>query len=189
MVSSITLSALKPRDGPRCKVSLNTSWANYRVEALAVLKQACGPAKAAAHRGQKRAPGEPDIVHPLVVAALLHEFQMGCDTLAAASVHDVVEDTPVTPRQIDEVLSSSISALVSGMTGVAIINELQSEEWVGFYHRKQGDALLKRLFAIADDLRVVLIKLADRLYNVHTLHHLTDDKRQRIAGIGRTPCV
>ena len=166
--------------GPECAAWLNGLRGDYSPDGIDVLERACSLAESA-HQGQKRASGEPYIAHPLAVAELLRGLNMDHETLTAAILHDVVEDTDVTLEQIGEAFGEPIRALVDGVTRMDVINEFQSEEWDGHYHRKQVEALRKLLLAMVDDVRVVLIKLADRLHNMRTLHHLGEEKRQRIS--------
>jgi len=168
------------RLGPECEAWLGRLAASRAPAELAVLRRACEVAENA-HRGQKRASGEPYIAHPLAVAELLHELDMDHETLAAAILHDVVEDTGVTLAQIEAEFGPAVAALVDGVTKMDAIDEFQGESAVKSHDRKQLADLRKLLVAVVEDVRVVLIKLADRLHNMRTLHHLPEPKRRRIA--------
>ncbi|HEX7174039.1 MAG TPA: bifunctional (p)ppGpp synthetase/guanosine-3',5'-bis(diphosphate) 3'-pyrophosphohydrolase [Pyrinomonadaceae bacterium] len=126
------------------------------------------------HRGQKRASGEPYLVHPLEVANILAEMRLDETSVATGLLHDVVEDTLVESDVIREQFGDEIAHLVDGLTKIAQISSLSREE-------QQAENVRKMLLAMVDDVRVVLIKLADRLHNMRTLHHLRPDKRKRIA--------
>jgi guanosine-3',5'-bis(diphosphate) 3'-pyrophosphohydrolase len=127
-----------------------------------------------AHGQQKRASGDPYFSHPLEVAAILTEFKLDDATIVAAMLHDTIEDTSVTREQLDEVFGVEIGGLVDGLTK---LNKLD------FASRNavQAENFRKLLLAIADDARVLLIKLADRLHNMRTLHFVAPAKRARIA--------
>ena len=115
-----------------------------------------------AHGEQKRASGDPYISHPLEVAAILTELKLDDATIAAALLHDTIEDTDATRAEIDRVFGHEIGRLVEGLTKLKRL-ELVSKE------AKQAENLRKLLLAVADDVRVLLIKLADRLHNMRTL--------------------
>jgi len=127
-----------------------------------------------AHSGQMRLSGEPYISHPLAVASLLAEMRLDQDALAAALLHDVVEDTSITSEQIREEFGETVEKLVAGVTKLGRI-KLHSQAQV------QAENIRKMLIAMAEDLRVVLIKLADRLHNMRTIGALPEDRRRRIA--------
>ncbi|MDH3316768.1 MAG: GTP diphosphokinase [Gammaproteobacteria bacterium] len=134
-----------------------------------------------AHRGQKRASGEPYIGHPVAVAAILHELKLDHETITAALLHDVVEDTDIGLERIREDFGPSVARLVDGVTKMDAIDEYTETALGTPDERRQVDRLKKLLLAIANDVRVVLIKLADRLHNMRTLHHLPEASRRRIA--------
>ncbi len=134
-----------------------------------------------AHRGQKRASGEPYIGHPVAVAAILHDLKLDHETIAAALLHDVVEDTDIGLERIREDFGPSVASLVGGVTKMDAIDEYTETVLGTSDERRQVDRLKKLLLAIANDVRVVLIKLADRLHNMRTLHHLPEASRRRIA--------
>jgi GTP diphosphokinase / guanosine-3',5'-bis(diphosphate) 3'-diphosphatase len=127
-----------------------------------------------AHGEQKRASGDPYFTHPLEVAAILTDLKLDDATIAAALLHDTIEDTEATRAEIDQVFGDDIGHLVEGLTKLARL-ELVSRE------AKQAENLRKLLLAIAEDVRVLLIKLADRLHNMRTLAHMPPEARRRIA--------
>jgi RelA/SpoT family (p)ppGpp synthetase len=127
-----------------------------------------------AHGGQKRASGDPYISHPLEVASILTDLKLDDATIAAALLHDTIEDTDATRAEIDRVFGHEIGLLVEGLTKLKRL-ELVSKE------AKQAENLRKLLLAIADDVRVLLIKLADRLHNMRTLSHQPPEARRRTA--------
>jgi len=127
-----------------------------------------------AHGEQKRASGDPYISHPLEVAAILTDLKLDDATIAAALLHDTIEDTDATRAEIDRVFGHEIGLLVEGLTKLKRL-ELVSKE------AKQGENLRKLLLAIADDVRVLLIKFADRLHNMRTLAHRPPEARRRTA--------
>lgn len=126
------------------------------------------------HAGQTRASGEPYINHPLNVAAILAELQLDDKTIAAAIMHDVVEDTIFTLDEIEDMFDSEIALLIDGVTKIGQIAFKTKEQ-------QKIEAYRKLIIATAKDLRVILIKLADRLHNMRTLKFMRDDKRRRIA--------
>jgi GTP pyrophosphokinase len=134
-----------------------------------------------AHRGQRRASGEPYIGHPVAVAAILHELRLDHQTVAAALLHDVVEDTDIDLKRIREDFGPAVATLVDGVTKMDAIDEYTETVLGTSDERRQVDRLKKLLLAMASDVRVVLIKLADRLHNMRTLHHLPGASRRRIA--------
>lgn len=127
-----------------------------------------------AHGEQKRASGDPYFSHPLEVAAILTDLKLDDATIAAALLHDTIEDTPTTRAEIDQIFGPDIGHLVEGLTKLKKLDLVSREA-------KQAENLRKLLLAIADDVRVLLIKLADRLHNMRTLHHMPPDGRRRIA--------
>ncbi|MBL4646411.1 MAG: bifunctional (p)ppGpp synthetase/guanosine-3',5'-bis(diphosphate) 3'-pyrophosphohydrolase [Rhizobiales bacterium] len=130
------------------------------------------------HGQQKRASGDPYFSHPLEVAAILTELHMDDATIAVALLHDTIEDTDATRAEIDGLFGPEIGQLVDGLTKIALLN-LDSRQEVS-KKAKQAENLRKLLLAISDDVRVLLVKLADRLHNMRTLGHMADDKRKRI---------
>ncbi len=127
-----------------------------------------------AHTGQYRDTGDSFISHPLGVAQILADLHLDVPTIAAALLHDVVEDTPVRNVQIRATFGDEIYALVEGVTKLSKVDFKSEEE-------KQAENLRKMLLAMAKDIRVVLIKLADRLHNMRTLNGLTEDRQKIIA--------
>lgn len=126
------------------------------------------------HEGQFRASGEPYIVHPIAVADLLRDIGASASVIAAGFLHDVVEDTDATPEQLEGFFGSEVRELVEGVTKLGGINFSNRTE-------AQAENLRKMFLAMASDIRVVLVKLADRLHNMRTLSSLQSDKQQRIA--------
>jgi len=134
-----------------------------------------------AHRDQQRASGEPYYSHVLAVAEILKGLNLDYETLAAAMLHDVVEDTDVTLDDVSAEFGPVIAHLVDGVTKIERIGEFQQLEQEGNQGHAQAESLRKLLLAMADDVRVVLIKLADRLHNMRTLQHLDSERQRRIA--------
>src|SRR5581483_9453067 len=126
------------------------------------------------HDGQTRASGEPYLVHPLEVALVLAEMKMDPVAVAAGLLHDSVEDTSVTIQDISKEFGEQVAHIVEGVTKISKIDFATREE-------QQAENLRKMMLAMVDDIRVVLIKLADRLHNMRTLEHLPPDRQQKIA--------
>jgi len=126
------------------------------------------------HKGQFRASGDPYIVHPVAVADLLREIGASPTVIAAGFLHDAVEDTELTADHLKELFGSEVSRLVEGVTKLGGIHFTNRTE-------AQAENLRKMFLAMASDIRVVLVKLADRLHNMRTLDSLNSDKQQRIA--------
>jgi len=129
---------------------------------------------AAAHQGQQRDSGEPYIDHPLGVAMLLAEQEMDLDTIVAGLLHDVIEDTDVSQKEIEREFGPLVALLVDGVTKLGKIPTLSKEE-------RQAESLRKMLLAMAKDLRVIIIKLADRLHNMRTLKALPPERQHKIS--------
>ena len=126
------------------------------------------------HKGQIRHSGEPYLVHPLEVADFLADMKLDVAAVAAGLLHDVVEDTLTTPERIEELFGREIAHIVEGVTKLGAIPFSSSEE-------RQAENFRKMLLAMVDDIRVILVKLADRLHNMRTLHHLPEERRIKIA--------
>jgi len=126
------------------------------------------------HEGQSRASGEPYLVHPLEVALVLSEMKMDPVAVAAGLLHDSVEDTSVTIVDIRKEFGEQVAHIVEGVTKISKIDFATREE-------QQAENLRKMMLAMVDDIRVVLIKLADRLHNMRTLEHLPEERRHKIA--------
>ncbi len=126
------------------------------------------------HRGQVRHSGEPYLIHPLAVADFLADMKLDVVAVAAGLLHDVVEDTLTTIERIREVFGPEVAHVVEGVTKISAIQFLSSEE-------RQAENFRKMLLAMVDDIRVILVKLADRLHNMRTLSHLSEDRRVKIA--------
>jgi GTP diphosphokinase / guanosine-3',5'-bis(diphosphate) 3'-diphosphatase len=127
-----------------------------------------------AHGSQKRASGDPYFAHPLEVAAILTDLKLDDATIAAAVLHDTIEDTEATKEEIDRLFGEEIGALVEGLTKIRKLDLVSKKA-------AQAENLRKLLIAIASDVRVLLVKLADRLHNMRTLHYVPPAKRARIA--------
>ena len=128
-----------------------------------------------AHGSQKRASGDPYFSHPIEVAGILTDLQLDDETIATAILHDTIEDTVATPEQIEKSFGASVARLVDGVTKLSKI-EAQTE------NERAAENLRKFLLAMSSDIRVLLVKLADRLHNMRTLHHIaSEQKRRRIA--------
>ncbi len=128
-----------------------------------------------AHGAQVRASGDPYFSHPIEVAGILTDLKLDDETIVTAILHDTIEDTVATPDQIEKLFGASVARLVDGVTKLSKI-EAQSE------NERAAENLRKFLLALSDDIRVLLVKLADRLHNMRTLHHIkNEDKRRRIA--------
>src|SRR3569832_237878 len=126
------------------------------------------------HKGQVRHSGEPYLVHPLEVADLLADMKLDVVAIAAGLLHDIVEDTQTPIERIKELFGADIAHVVEGVTKLGAIPFSSSEE-------RQAENFRKMLLAMVDDIRVILVKLADRLHNMRTLHHLPEERRIKIA--------
>ena len=127
-----------------------------------------------AHEGQKRLSGEDYIIHPLNVAVILANLQMDDETICSALLHDVIEDTKYTYEDVSREFSPAIAELVDGVTKLGKVQYTTKEE-------EEAENLRKMLLAMAKDIRVVIIKLADRLHNMRTLKYQTEDRKLAIA--------
>src|SRR5215468_10978141 len=126
------------------------------------------------HKGQTRASGEPYLIHPLEVAAILADMRMDPACVAVGLLHDVLEDTLTDPDRIKEYFGTDVLHIVEGVTKISKIPFSTTEE-------RQAENYRKMLLAMVDDVRVILVKLADRLHNMRTLQHLPEERRVRIA--------
>ena len=126
------------------------------------------------HGSQKRASGDPYFAHPLEVAAILTDLKLDDATIAVALLHDTIEDTDATRAEIDQLFGQEIGAIVDGLTKIERLNLVTREE-------AQAENLRKLLLAISADVRVLLVKLADRLHNMRTIGDLSPERRKRIA--------
>jgi guanosine-3',5'-bis(diphosphate) 3'-pyrophosphohydrolase len=128
-----------------------------------------------AHGTQLRASGDPYFSHPIEVAGLLTDLKLDDETIATAILHDTIEDTLATPEQIEKLFGANVARLVDGVTKLSRIEALTENE-------RAAENLRKFLLAMSDDIRVLLVKLADRLHNMRTLHFIkNEEKRRRIA--------
>ncbi len=126
------------------------------------------------HEGQTRKSGEPYIAHPIAVASLLRSLGGDSVTIAAGFLHDVVEDTEVTPAEIEEMFGKQVRLLVEGVTKLSKFNFSSTTE-------RQAENFRRMFLAMATDIRVIVVKLADRLHNMRTLDHLKPEKQRRIS--------
>jgi GTP pyrophosphokinase len=159
--------------GERFEALLKQIQANRPTEDIALIRKSwefC----VSHHEGQKRASGEPYIVHPLEVAEVLAEMKLDSTAIAAALLHDAVEDTPATSEEIAERFGDQVAHIVEGVTKIDKIQFANRED-------RQAENVRKMLLAMVSDVRVVLIKLADRLHNMRTLQHLKPDRQESIA--------
>src|SRR5262245_4492062 len=126
------------------------------------------------HRDQVRRSGEPYLIHPLAVAEFLVELRLDAVAIAAGLLHDVVEDTLTSIERIQELFGPEVAHVVEGVTKISAIPFSSTEE-------RQAENFRKMLLAMVDDIRVILVKLADRVHNMRTLNHLPDERRMRVA--------
>ena len=126
------------------------------------------------HKGQIRHSGEPYLVHPMEVADILADMKLDAVCIAAGLLHDVVEDTLTTPQRIRDTFGEDVAHIVEGVTKIGAIPFSSTEE-------RQAENFRKMLLAMVDDIRVILVKLADRLHNMRTLTVMHAKKRERIA--------
>ncbi|MEM8973820.1 MAG: HD domain-containing protein, partial [Pseudomonadota bacterium] len=127
-----------------------------------------------AHANQRRASGDPYFAHPLEVAAILTDLRLDDETIATALLHDVIEDTETTRSEIDRLFGPDIGALVDGLTKIKKLDLVTKKA-------EQAENFRKLLIAISSDIRVLLVKLADRLHNMRTLEYVKPEKRIRIS--------
>jgi GTP pyrophosphokinase len=129
---------------------------------------------AQSHKGQVRLSGEPYLSHPLEVANILADMKLDPTTLTSALLHDVLEDTDVTAFDIKKVFGKEVAHLVEGVTKIGLVEESSPET-------RRAETIRKIILAMTDDLRVIFIKLADRIHNLKTLKYLSDKKQRQIA--------
>ncbi|MFW6346442.1 MAG: bifunctional GTP diphosphokinase/guanosine-3',5'-bis pyrophosphate 3'-pyrophosphohydrolase [Halomonas sp.] len=129
---------------------------------------------AAAHEGQRRRSGEPYITHPIAVARILAEMRLDAEAVMAALLHDVIEDTPTAKERLAERFGEQVAELVDGVSKLGAIHFQSKAE-------AQAESFRKMILAMAQDIRVILIKLADRLHNMRTIWIMSPEKRRRIA--------
>src|SRR6266852_7824668 len=126
------------------------------------------------HRAQVRRSGEPYLIHPLAVAEFLVDLKLDVVAISAGLLHDVVEDTLTTIERIQELFGPDVAHVVEGVTKISAIPFSSTEE-------RQAENFRKMLLAMVDDIRVILVKLADRVHNMRTLNHLPEERRLRVA--------
>ena len=152
---------------------LQMIYENYREDDRELLVRAFHYAQQA-HSGQKRASGEAYFIHPCAVARILIDLGLDCATVAAAFLHDVIEDTPVTEEDIRAEFGNEILGLVSGVTKLDKIVFKSREE-------EEAENFRKIFVAMAKDIRVIIIKLADRLHNMRSLNFLSVERQKKMA--------
>jgi len=143
-------------------------------EADVTLLQRAYDFAARVHKGQERVSGEPYLSHPLAVAEILLDLKMDVESIAAGLLHDVVEDTHASLEQVRQAFGNEIGDLVDGLTKISKLH-------FGSRVEHQAESLRKMVLAMSKDIRVILIKLADRLHNMRTLEPLREEKRRLIA--------
>jgi len=134
-----------------------------------------------AHSGQKRTSGEDYVNHTFAVAAIVHELGLDADVVIAALLHDSVEDTHVTLEQLSKKFGADVSRLVDGVTKMEVIQEFADHQGGKSSRDVKAESLRKMMLAMVDDVRVVLIKLCDRLHNMRTLEAVKPEKQKRVA--------
>src|SRR4030066_410347 len=173
-------SSLGGKDLPDLEAGVGKGGSRRPAAEVEVIRRACSVAEHA-HHGQKRVSGEPYVQHARAGAQIPAAPGLDPETLAAAILHDVVEDTGVTLDDLKRDFGARIAALVDGVTKMKVIQEFRGDASGVHKEHAQAESLRKMLLAMAEDVRVVLIKLADRLHNMRTLAALPQEKQQRIA--------
>ncbi len=130
-----------------------------------------------AHRNQRRKSGEPFIIHPVQVALLLAELKMDTETVISGLLHDTVEDTELTFGQVETLFGKTVRGIVEGETKVSKLPKLAFSD----YADEQAENLRQMFVAMTDDYRIIIVKLADRLHNMRTLKHMSDEKQKKIS--------
>lgn len=148
-----------------------TAEKQFSKKEVEIIEKAFQTAKAA-HADQKRSSGEPYIIHPITVAAILLNFGMDYQSIVAALLHDTVEDTSILLSEVETLFGKEIASLVDGVTKLEKI-PLQTKE------EQQAENIRKMLLAMSEDIRVIIVKLADRLHNIRTLSYVDDDQKRR----------
>jgi len=180
MVNVTTATGQSSKDTPDLAVWLSELADKRPPAEVEVLRRAADWAERA-HAGQMRASGEPYINHSVAVARVLTDLGLDHEVLAAAILHDVVEDSAIGLDDLKAEFGPRIAALVDGVTKMKVIQEFRPGAGQARRESAQAESLRKMLLAMAEDVRVVLIKLADRLHNMRTLSALPEEKQQRIA--------
>ena len=147
---------------------------DYNPEADLSLLQRAYVFAAKVHEGQQRLSGEPYLIHPLEVAGILADMRLDEAGVAAGLLHDTLEDTLTTPEEIRRLFGDEVSFLVDGLTKIAKIEFTSVRE-------RQAESFRKMLVAMSKDIRILLIKLADRLHNMRTLQYMSEAAQRRIA--------
>ena len=146
---------------------------NYSQKDKVILKKAYDIASKG-HSEQKRFSGEPYITHPLYVALYLSNLSMDIETIVSAILHDLIEDTEITYKDLKKEFGKEVADIVDGVTKLDKINYNSKEE-------AKADAIRKMVIAMAKDIRVLILKLADRLHNIETIEYLNEWKKEKIA--------
>jgi GTP pyrophosphokinase len=126
------------------------------------------------HQGQVRSSGEPYLVHPLMVAHILADMRMDLVAIETGLLHDIVEDTSVTVEQVRKDFGEEVARCVDGVTKLSKLDFFSAED-------RQAESFRKMLLAMVEDIRVIIVKLADRMHNMRTLGYLPQERRERIA--------
>ena len=146
---------------------------SYSEKDITLLKKAYVFA-AHAHKGQVRRSGEPYLSHPLEVVNMLADMRLDSTTLAAGLLHDVLEDTEISAQELEEAFGKEVAHLVESVTKISMVQASSPES-------RQAESIRKIILAMIDDLRVIFIKLADRIHNLKTLKFLSEEKQRQIA--------